>query len=229
MKRIPIVLMASLIVALPVFAGDVPSLVNLGFSPDSAYFMFAQYGLDDSSASPYAEFYLVDTKRNDFVPQGTARAVFPIRMEPGQDPSGAFFTLYGQSLPLVKKYRIDHLKQGRIVYILLNGSTPAEALAFRDFKTEGAYEVRLTQASVTVGDSASSSFGISVVLTEKSGAVKRFEVGNPSLKRSGVSGYAIRQILVAPDERTLVFIVEKKLAGDKGSGLRYMVETIRIP
>jgi predicted secreted protein len=112
---------------------------------------------------------------------------------------------------------------------LLNGASYTDALSFRDFKTDSLYDVKLSQAVVESGGNASSSFSISVVINEKSGSVKRFEAGNPGIKRAGVSGYAIRQILVAPDERMLVFIVEKKMATDKGAGLRYMVETVRIP
>ena len=74
-----------LIALVPAFAGDVATFVNLGFSPDSAYFLFGQYGIDQAAGKPYAETYLVDNKRNDFVDKGIARRIFDAALEPGQD------------------------------------------------------------------------------------------------------------------------------------------------
>jgi len=45
--------------------------------------------------------------------------------------------------------------------------------------------------------------------------------------RKNVNNYIIRQIIIAPDGKTIVFIIEKEEAGAKG--MRYMVETYRIP
>ncbi|MCX7023557.1 MAG: DUF2259 domain-containing protein [Spirochaetes bacterium] len=229
MKRTLFVLAAALIVVSTAAAGDVPELVNLGFSPDSAFFLFGQYGIDEATGQPYAELYLVDTKRNEFVPQGAVRKSFPTKLEPGQDPAGALFALYAEHVEAVKKRRIDHLKQGRLIYVLLNGAPQADALQFQDFKTQAQYGVKLAQSVVERNGAASSSFGISVTVTGKDGIVKRFEAGNPTYSRDGVAGYAIRRILVAPDERTLVFIVEKKLSSAKGAGYSYMVETVLVP
>ena len=108
--------------------------MNLGFSPDSAYFLFGQYGIDQAAGKPYAETYLVDNKRNDFVDKGVARRTFDAALEPGQDASGALFALVGDEESLVKKYKIDQLRPGRLLYVLMDGQEPPAISRFRDFK-----------------------------------------------------------------------------------------------
>jgi predicted secreted protein len=214
----------------PAFAGDVATFVNLGFSPDSAYFMFGQYGLDQAAGKPYAETFLVDGRRNDFVSKGIARKTFDASLEPGQDASGALFTLVGEEQSLVKKYRIDHLRPGRLLYVLMDGQEPPAALSFRDFKTGASFDVSLNQSSSDSKGIVSSSFGIAVSFTSKAGAtVKRVVGGNPDIKRQGVKAYVIRRIIAAPDEKTLVFIVEKRTVDKGDPAVRYMVEALKLP
>jgi len=221
---------AIILLAAPVWAGDVASFVNLGFSPDSGYYMFGQYGVDTQTGTPYAETFVVDTKKNDFVQKGTARMTYAVRPEPGQDSAAAFYALLAdQGAAKLKEYKIDPLRQGRIVYLLVNGETPSDALTFKDYKTDAQWEVQLRPTSVEVNGEITSAFGISVTIKAKSGSVKRFEAGNPGIKRKGVRGYAIRRILVTPDEKTLVFIVEKRIVTKDGDSVRYMVETVRVP
>ena len=229
MKRSLATLLAATLAAAPLLAGDVPSLVNLGFSPDSAYFLFGQYGIDSGSGVPYAELYLVDAARNDFVPGGVARLSAKTPLEAGQDPVGALFSLFRDRTALVSRYKIDHLAQGRILYLLIDGENPADPVSFRDFATGDKWTVALKAKVVEKGDEASSSFSIDVKIATPAGVEKTMAVGNPTFVRKGVRGYVIRRILLAPDGKTLVFIVEKKLAAKGGDSIRYMVETVRIP
>ena len=53
--------------------------------------------------------------------------------------------------------------------------------------------------------------------------------GNPDIKRQGVKAYVIRRIFAAPDERTLVFIVEKRTVDKGDPAVRYMVEALKLP
>jgi predicted secreted protein len=224
-------LAASLFLAalIPAFAGDVATFVNLGFSPDSAYFMFGQYGIDPAAGKPYAETYLVDNKRNDFVAKGVARKAFDAALEPGQDASGAMFALVGESQNLVKKYKIDHLKPGRLLYVLMDGQEPPAVLSFRDFKNGSSYEVSLNQRATESKGVAAASFGIALTYTAKDGTVKRVVGGNPDIKRDGVRAYVIRRIIAAPDEKALVFIVEKRMVDKGDPAVRYMVEALKLP
>jgi len=218
-----------LLILVPVFAGDVATFVNLGFSPDSAFFMFGQYGVDQAAGKPYAETYLVDNRRNDFVAKGVARKTFNAPLEPGQDASGAMYTLVGENQGLIAKYKIDHLRPGRLLYVLVDGQDPPAILSFRDFKTEASYEVSLSQKSTESKGSAASSFGIALTYTAKDGTVKRVVGGNPDIKRDGVRAYVIRRIIAAPDEKALIFIVEKRLVDKGDAAVRYMVEALKLP
>jgi predicted secreted protein len=215
---------------IPVYAGDVATFVNLGFSPDSAYFMFGQYGVQQSTLAPYAETYLVDNARNEFVPRGVARKVYSrARIEAGQDASGAFYTLFSDEVSLARRYHIDHLLPGSLLYVLLDGQEPPATLNFRDFKTGASYDVALNQQLLETKESVSSSFGIAVTVTAKDGTVRRVTCGSPDIRRLGVKAYAIRRIVQAPDGKTLVFIVEKRLVASDDGGIRYMVETVKLP
>jgi predicted secreted protein len=228
-KRSLIAVFAVLAALVPAFAGDVATFVNLGFSADSSYYMFGQYGVDLATGAPWAETFLVDTRLNDFVPRGNVRKSFDARLEAGQDAAGAFYSLFAEQVPIAARHKIDHLKTGRLLYILVDGEEPPATLSFRDFKTGASYEIALNQSMVETKDSATSSFGIAVSVTSKEGQTKRATGGNPDIKRAGVKSYVIRRIQIAPNERTLVFIVEKRMAAKGDSAVRYMVESLAMP
>lgn len=214
--------------ALSAFAGDAAVFQNLGFSPDSRYFMFAQYGVEESTSRPYAELYTVDVAANRFVPSGLRTASGTSAVDPGTDGRGALFNLLSETLPLKKKYGIDHTRTGRLLYILLDGADPKPELEFRDFQTDRKYKVVLNQSSSGSGSGLKSSFHILVTVQEASGELRSFAAGNPDYQRSGVRRYRIKQILLAPDGRSMVFAVEKEQEDPAGADVRYMVETLKL-
>ncbi len=59
--------------------------------------------------------------------------------------------------------------------------------------------------------------------------MKRVVGGNPDIKRQGVKAYVIRRIIAAPDEKTFVFIVEKRMVDKGDPAVRYMVEALKLP
>jgi len=230
LKRSFLAALAALLILVPAAAGDIATFVNLGFSGDSAYFMFGQYGLDSATGKAYAETYLVNTKKNDFVPKGVSRKLYDARIEAGQDLSGALFSLYGEALPLASACKIEPLASGRLLYILLDGEELPATLSFRDFRNESSYDIALQKSVAEATDgSVSSSFGFTVAVTAKDGATKRMTAGNADIKRAGVKDYVVRRIIVAPDEKTLVLIIEKRLAQKGDQAVRYMVETLKLP
>ncbi|HUX49202.1 MAG TPA: DUF2259 domain-containing protein [Spirochaetia bacterium] len=212
--------------AFAVWAGDVAVFTNLGFSPDSRVFMFAQYGLDNTK--PFAELYAVDVQSNTFEPDGVQKRTFDVHIYPGQDGSGALYTLLEQNIPLIRKYHIDHLALGRIVYILIDGQDPKSHIEFRDFNTGNSYTVDLIQRAQTAGQPVGASFHIVLTANLKDGTSKTFTIGLPGFIRAGVTAYRIRQIILSPDEKSLVFVVDKEYKSDNGNNIRYMVETISI-
>lgn len=50
-----------------VLAADGAALNVIGYSPDSRYFAFEQYGVQDGSGFPYWEIHVVDLKSNEWV------------------------------------------------------------------------------------------------------------------------------------------------------------------
>jgi predicted secreted protein len=211
-----------------IFAGDVATLVNLGFSPDSTTFMFGFYGLDSANSKPYAELYLVDTKKNDFYPGGVFKGMYGAELKPGWDPAGGFYKLFSDAVPAARKYRIDHLAQGRLVYLLINGSDGPDTLSFQDFETGAQWNVVLKETVEEKAGVVSSSFGLEISVTngDRKSSVK---AGNPSIKRKGVANYTVREIVVAPDGKTVVVLVERLEKSAQGNFIRYMVETFRLP
>lgn len=210
------------------FAGDIASYVNLGFSYDSKVFMFGQYGIREKDMKVYADIYTVDVKRNTFIRNGVREKVFQDTILPGQDGLGGLLMLLHDSTDLVKKYRINHITTGRIVYILVDGDKPKERLEFRDFDKSTGYVLTLVQRKFGTGNNVSSSFHINMTITDKNENVRTFTIGRPNYKRTGVVSYRIKQVVFTPDERGLVIVVEKETVSADGKSIRYMVETLPL-
>jgi len=211
-----------------VFCGDIASFQNLGFSEDGRYFMFGQYGILEESLKHYAQLYVVDVGANKFVSDGILDVVYEEELEPGQSGISALFTLYQEAGPLVSKYRVNHMFTGRLLYILINGREPKSSLEFKDFIGGKRYEVDLLQSTFGPDDNVSAAFHINLSVIDDNGTENHFIVGLPDYRRKGVRQYKIRQILLGPDEASLVLIVEKEETAGTGVDIRYMVETVTI-
>lgn len=228
MKRFILVCGLLSCIAAVSFAGDIASFVDLGFSHNSAYYMFAQYGINEKSL-PYAEVFTVDVASNKYAPGGVLEEEYSVPVQPGQDGLGALMMLMRKGEEVAEKYGINHLRTGRLVYILLNGEDPKETVQFRDFQTGKKFTVTLLQQSSGVDKNVSSSFYVNVDVETAAGRVETFTVGLPGYKRKGVKGYTLRRIFVSPDDRSLVFVIEKNEIGVQGISIRYMIETAKLP
>jgi predicted secreted protein len=220
----------SLLCAAEIFAGDVASFVDLGFSEDGRTFMFAQYGVTEGSLKPWAEMRIVDVLSNDFVPSGRLNYTHSDRIAAGQDGSGALFRLIARNAPAIERYAIPFLYQGIPLYIsLLNGHTPGgDVIDFRDVEKDSAYTATLVPFTEGYGETLRSSFFIQLNRIEKNGATRTFTVGTPDVKRSGVQSYSIKKVLVAPDRSSIIFVIEMRVLNGNGPNIRYMVETLRF-
>lgn len=220
-RRVTLIGALLVLAALAASAGDVAQFVNLGFSADSKYFMFGQYGVSEKTLAPYAETFVVDVAKNAFAARGVRKVAYTRAAEPGTNGLGALLTVLGDALPQTRQYGIDHMLPGRMLYILVDGVPPNEVLEFRDFQTGRSYSVKLVR-------SGSTSFHIAATVTEKSGSSREITAGDPAIQRPGVKGYQVKQILLAPDGNSLVFVIQKDEQDTSGSNVRYMVETVRI-
>ncbi len=226
---LPVLVGLILAAAMPAYARDVATFVNLGFSEDSRTFMFGLHGVSGDTGSPYAELVTVDVPRNRFVSGGVHRTEYSVRPGPGQDGHGALLRLLGEHQGLIANHNINHLSQGRLLYILLNGDEPPrERLEFRDFDTGTRFVVGLNQESLGSRDELRARFHIDLQITPGGSATQRFVVGLPEFYREHVGSYRIAQILASPDESSLVFVVEMKYPHATDRSVSYMVETVRI-
>lgn len=208
--------------------GDISTYVNLGFSSDGKLFLFGEYGIDSVRQKAYSDLYLVDVWKNTFVEGGVWSEVFDNPLQPGQTGLGGLITLTQKAAGLIQTKKIDHMNQGRLIYLLINGEKPKETLEFRDFLSGKQIKVNLIQNSYTSEKDQSASFYISLKVSDTSGSEKSYSVGLPDYRRKDVLSYRIKQISVSPDETSLVFVVEKEIKTDNGPALRYMVETVKL-
>jgi predicted secreted protein len=215
-------------VAAVLWAGDSARFLNLGFSDDSRYFMFGQYGILNGTAVPYADCYIVDVQKNDFVPNGRFSERFDTRQEAGNDALGGVLKIVEKNYSRLKSFRINHLLTGRIVYVLIDGEVPVSSLEFRDFNSSSLYSVRLHQEQRGGGIGVSSRFWIDVDVNYASGKTSTYSIGRPDYYRKGVKEYRIKYLLLAPDGKSLIFVMEKSIVDAKGESIRYMVETKKI-
>jgi predicted secreted protein len=228
LKRMALMFAAFALISAALSAGDIAAFVNLGFSDDGAYFQFAQYGIDAATGGCYAEIYTVDNARNAFTARGALRASDNAPLDIGQDGSGLFYNLMYENASSAKAYGINHLRQGRLLYVLLDGEIPRQDLSFRDFKTGSEYSIALDQSVFEANGSVSSSFSLGVGVKDSSGKSRSIRAGSPSVRRDGVGGYLIRRAILSPDERYMIVVVEKSVRGKDSSSLRYMVEAVKL-
>lgn len=220
-----------LFIATAGWAGDVGTFKNLGFSPDSRYFQFAQYGIDGTNQNPYAEVFTVDVPKNDFVPGGNSKSTFPVGVTLGDDGLKALFAHLEKIIPQRKAWKIDFLQQGRPIYFRVVGENTAQDynnFQVLDYKTGKNYAIQLKETAAGNDANAKSSFAIDLTVKDKAGkTLGTYKVGHPALERKGVQKYTVVQMILTPNERALVFVVEREEGdGQGGVNVRSMVETI---
>jgi len=211
-------------------AGDSAAFVDLGFSADGSIYMFAQHGVRAGTLYPWADLFVVDVERNDFVPKGRISYTHDKPIDAGQDGAGALYRLLTQNAGFIQRYGLSYPHQGQPLYIALSGD-PAydgESITFRDFVSEMSYQAKLTETITGSGKNVKSSFYITLESTGASGETKTYTIGTPKLERAGVLSYRIKKVLVAPSGNALMFVVEMKRYAENGHDIRYMVEALRF-
>ena len=207
-------------------ANDVASFVNLGFSDDSRFFLFAETGQNLEKGQIYANGYLVDVVKNQFVRNGVKKAVYEGSVNAGYSDAGALFNLLAEWNGFLKPYSINHLNTGRLIYSLEPGAEAKNVLTYRDFFTKKNYEIELNQMKTE--NPLKSSFFISVKVTDANGNRLAKVVGMPDFQRENVSDYFIRQVIISPDNKQIVFVIAKTVVIDGETSVRYMVETLSL-
>jgi predicted secreted protein len=212
------------------WAGDTASFVDLGFSPEGRTYMFAQYGVQSGTLKPWADVFIVDVGRNEFVSGGRVSYTHDTPVSAGTDGSGAFYRLISRNTALADRYGVNFLRQGIPLYIALDsdsGSPQGDYIEFRNFERNLSYKARLVPSAEGSGSGLKSSFYINLEETNASGGRKTYTVGNPGIKRPLIATYKIKKVIVAPEGNSIIFVIEMRKRVSGGYDTRYMVETMR--
>ncbi|GHU87692.1 hypothetical protein FACS189476_03530 [Spirochaetia bacterium] len=211
------------------WAGDTASFVDLGFSPDGRIYMFAQYGVEAGTLRPWADLSVVDVPRNDFVNGGRVSFIHNSPVVSGSDGSGAFYRLLARNAALAEQYGVSFLRQGQPLYVSLDSTDPSrlgETIEFRDFEAGNTYKASLVSSVEGSGNNLRSSFHIKMDRVSRNGDRATYTVGNPQIKRPLVASYRIKKVMVAPNDGSLIFVIEMKRQAADGFDIRYMVEAL---
>lgn len=207
-----------------IYAAENAEFWNLGFSSDSRYFSFAQFWVANYSATANAELYFVDTARNQFVEGSGEQVSGSQQVAVGNNGRNAVLELVRSGTRYFDQYRINHLRQGRIIYINLQNEKSTSAVTFKDHLTNTAYTVNINQNNAIDG----AAFTINGTVTKSSGKAQQLSVGLPNFFRPNVLSYSISQIILAPDESALVFVVEQVISDSSVRKTRFMIETVTL-
>ena len=215
------------------WAGDTAAFADLGFSPDGKTYMFAQYGVESKTLKPWAELSIVDVPRNNFVSGGRISYTHDIPVVAGQDGAGALYRVIARNASLAERFGINYCFQGPPLYIALgdensSGELEATPVVFRDFESGASYRATLVPYLEGTGPALKSSFYINLERTSKDGSRKNYTVGTPQLKRPLIASYRIRKVMIAPQDGSMIFVIEMKKIDGGEIFIRYMVEALRL-
>lgn len=231
MKKQLLCSLTFLIAGVFAFAGDAAAFVDIGLSADGKTYVFGEYGRTDVAFQGYAEIYTVDIEKNDFISGGVFRTQ-PSNATATKSGRTVFEELYAKANWALKKYSCKPAVAENLLYVREDDGKAD--FIFKDFEGSSAgqnvfYHINVVTSVEGKGSACKSSFFISLVKENESGDVlSRNIVGNPGIKRKGVTGYKIDRIFSDASGRNLVFVIEKTVADATGISIRYMVETIRL-
>ncbi|MDR3355820.1 MAG: DUF2259 domain-containing protein [Spirochaetaceae bacterium] len=212
------------------WAGDVASFVDLGFSENGKIYMFAQYGVDEHTLRPWSELYIVDVERNDFVPDGriSYRHDKPVAL--GQDGSAALLRIVSYNTGLIQKYRANFMRQGIPLFISLEDirSPDGQTIDFRDFERGVYYDASLKSMLYGGGAKLQSSFYILFNSRNSAGVKKTYRVGSPDVRRAGVTTYSVKKAIVNPERTSMILVIEMTVQNGNGADIRYMIEAVKL-
>ncbi len=210
-----------LIVPWPLLSNERAQFWNMGFSNNSQYFSFSQFWVNPQNSQVASELYMVDTGRNDFVNGGRDSYQSQGSLSPGNSGRNAALHLFRKRTALFEQYDINNTALGRLIYLLVNDHESSNRVSFRDFSTDNHYTVTINQRH----NSRGAAFSIEAVVKYSDGTQRRLNIGLPNLYRKNIYNYRLAQVIVAPNERVLVFVIEQELDFQGSNRTRYMVET----
>lgn len=199
---------------------------NLGFSADSRYVCFGQYWVEAQSLHANAEISVVDVVSNSFVDGGRTNLRSSTPVSAGNNGRNVMLDLIRRNNTRLNRYSIEHANQGRIIYLRITNTPQSNTINFQDFQSNSRYSIQLISSKNSTG----AAFHLQGTITGTNGVQRPFSVGLPNYYRPNVQDYTIAQIIVAPNNRNYVFIIEQLINQESGRSpaVRYMIETLSI-
>ena len=214
------------------FADDVASFVDEGFSMDGQYYVFGQYGNTEHSQG-FAEFYTIDIAKNDYV-DGGFFIIKPSKTTSGKNGHTLYTDLRKKNAQYINDMSLAVIDIDNVLYLNSGLKSTSEEIIVKDFenstkKSSETYSIVLNPWYSGNTASSKSSFFITVAKKDANGVqIGKQVIGNPDIKRTGVIGYEIERIILSPDRNTFIFVIEKTIATANGNSVRYMVETLEV-
>lgn len=234
MKKIVFLFFALAAAVSAVFAGDVASFVDKGFTEDGKYYVFGQYGKTDKKFQGWAEIYQVDIAANDYVDKGIFKTK-PSAVTSGKNGNEVYEALEAKSFYYYKNFPTQKANIDHVLYILDDvNKTGVDEIVFTDFRgsdieNKNVYHVQLIPTFYGSGKNLKSSFYITLEKKDSDGnIIFSQKIGSPDIKRSGIVNYKIERIFCDNSEKNLIFVIEKTLQDDTGLSIRYMVEAAKL-
>ena len=234
MKKIGLILIAFLATSLNLFAGDVATFVDGGFSADGKYYVFGQYGKTDKKFQGWADIYQVDIAKNDYVDGGVFK-IKPSAVTSDKTGLEVYESLEAKNYYYLSKLKCEKPNMDHVLYILDDvNKTGTDEIVFTDFRNsdienQDTYHIKLIPTVNGSGKNVKSSFYINLEKRDCNGnVIASKKVGSPDIVRKGVYNYKIERIICDKSEKNLIFIVEKMMEDDAGVSIRYMVEATQF-
>ena len=234
MKKIVLAVLALLVGSVNLFAGDVATFVDRGFSVDGKYYVFGQYGKTDKKFQGWADIYQVDIEKNDYVSKG----VFKIKPSAvTSDKSGleVYESLEAKNFYYLKDLNCEKPNADQVLYILEDiKKTGTDEIVFTDFRSseienQDTYHINLVPTVKGSGKNVKSSFYILLEKKDSEGnIILNKKIGSPDIVRKGVYNYKIERIFCDKSGQNLIFVIEKMIEDDTGVSIRYMIEATKF-
>lgn len=234
MKKIILSFFITILLSFSIFAGDVATFVDLGFTDDGNYYLFGQYGKIDKKFQGWAEIYQVDIAKNDYVDGGVFRTK-PSAVTSDKTGKEVYESLEAKSYFYLKDYKSTPANADHILYILDDvNKKGTDEIIFTDFRgsnldSPDTFYIKLNPSFSGKGKNIKSSFYINLEKKDSEGnIIFSKKVGNPDIARKGVYNYKIERIFCDNSEKNLIFVIEKMIEDDSGISVRYMIEATKF-
>lgn len=234
MKKIGLILITFLAASFNLFAGDVATFVDCGFSADGKYYVFGQYGKTDKKFQGWADIYQVDIEKNDYVDGGVFK-IKPSAVTSDKTGLEVYESLEAKNFYYLSKLKCEKPNMDHVLYILDDvNKSGTDEIVFTDFRgsdieNQNTYHIKLIPTVKGSGKNVKSSFYINLEKKDSEGnIITSKKIGSPDIVRKGVYNYKIERIMCDKSEKNLIFIVEKMIEDDTGISIRYMVEATKF-